>query len=486
MNFQTNKINRNFNIQVRLYHNPSSFNTGATEEKTPRFFILPYKINWIEKIAFTNKSTSNGYQKQGNKFYANKGDHKINDLAVEQIFEDLKLSYPYGYRGSDQSSVQKYNVDFWYNDAYQSHLKSYWNKHSDKIKSHYTDIPTWMGKDISALKYIEVNLDEVITTKHISNASSVPSVQGAGPSTEVAYSDPISYTSELSYLKCSEKVVDVSYKDRNEDLETFRFHVDGDEAKYLVLNTGVHYALRFVEPWPTGSNGAHEPRNFRFSNVDDGSNFIWQDINGLLQTGVEWTSGYANLFDHETVSHEVTVAGGKFYIDGSQTPTLTFKRGSSYTFSQTGVSNDGHPFYISTGSVGGESAGWGVSDEYCEVQTVNEDYGVSGKIVFKVPFDAPAQLYYNCRHHENMGGSITVTDPTTSTAIADSPAESSFVPGNGLDVYLSADVPSKTYYYYCSGEMGIGGALFFSNKCQEKCPYDTADSLYHEHTTGPV
>ena len=46
-----NKVNRNFNIKVRLYFNDNSFNREI--DSTPRFYLEPVKLNAVERVAFT-------------------------------------------------------------------------------------------------------------------------------------------------------------------------------------------------------------------------------------------------------------------------------------------------------------------------------------------------------------------------------------------------------------------------------------------------
>ncbi len=77
-------------------------------------------------------------------------------------------------------------------------------------------------------------------------------------------------------------------------------------------------------------------------------------------------------------------------------------RGERYVFDLQGIPTF-HPFYIkliqSTGS--GNTYDNGVVGN-----------GATGEadIVFDVPFDAPAQLYYNCEIHAAMTGNIFVID----------------------------------------------------------------------------
>jgi len=75
-------------------------------------------------------------------------------------------------------------------------------------------------------------------------------------------------------------------------------------------------------------------------------------------------------------------------------PTLTLYRGFTYEFK---VTVSGHPFRIAT-SNGGPAYNVGVSAN--DVQ--------NGSIIFTVPMDAPATLFYYCTIHAAMNGVLTI------------------------------------------------------------------------------
>ena len=108
----------------------------------------------------------------------------------------------------------------------------------------------------------------------------------------------------------------------------------------------------------------------------------------------------------ETVTYTVTVSGGKFYIDGVQQDTLTFKKGSTYKFDQSDSSNASHPLRLSTTSDGTHGGG----SEYTTGVTTNGTAGSAGAYTqITVASDAPSTLYYYCSNHSGMGGQINVT-----------------------------------------------------------------------------
>ena len=81
----------------------------------------------------------------------------------------------------------------------------------------------------------------------------------------------------------------------------------------------------------------------------------------------------------------------------SDNPDLHLKKGQTYYFRNT---SSGHPFEIRSSS-GGSAYNDGVTD--------NNASGSSGVVIFHVPFDAPATLYYQCSSHAAMLGTINIT-----------------------------------------------------------------------------
>ena len=80
-------------------------------------------------------------------------------------------------------------------------------------------------------------------------------------------------------------------------------------------------------------------------------------------------------------------------------PDLHLKKGQTYYFRNT---SSGHPFRIqSTTRTSGTPYNTGVTD--------NNASGSSGVVIFHVPMDAPATLYYQCSSHTNMVGNINIT-----------------------------------------------------------------------------
>ena len=77
-------------------------------------------------------------------------------------------------------------------------------------------------------------------------------------------------------------------------------------------------------------------------------------------------------------------------------PTIFLKKGQTYYFRNT---SSGHPFEIRS-TAGGSAYNTGVTD--------NNASGPSGIIIFHIPMNAPATLYYQCSSHSSMLGTITI------------------------------------------------------------------------------
>ena len=101
----------------------------------------------------------------------------------------------------------------------------------------------------------------------------------------------------------------------------------------------------------------------------------------------------------DSKTYTVTASGGKYYLDGVETPTLNFLRGGTYIFDYTGATS--HPFKFSTTSDGTHNSG----SEY----TDGTNTSTTNVMKITVPHNAPDTLYYYCSAHSGMGSSINVT-----------------------------------------------------------------------------
>ena len=99
----------------------------------------------------------------------------------------------------------------------------------------------------------------------------------------------------------------------------------------------------------------------------------------------------------------VTVSSGKYYLDGSSSPSLKLKRGNIDYFNATDSTTSSHPLLLSSSSGGGNTSG-----EY--TNGVTNSQTTNGTLTFQVLSDVPSTLYYVCAYHSGMGGEITISD----------------------------------------------------------------------------
>jgi len=130
------------------------------------------------------------------------------------------------------------------------------------------------------------------------------------------------------------------------------------------------------------------------------------DISGnSLESQFETTSGFTttseSIYTDNGTTFKVTVSGGKYYLDGTQTKSLNLKKGYTYYFDSSDSSTNSHPFFIDTSSGGGNYNG-----EY--TSGVTNSRTTTGTLTFVIPSESPTTLYYNCGIHSGMGGTITV------------------------------------------------------------------------------
>ena len=138
----------------------------------------------------------------------------------------------------------------------------------------------------------------------------------------------------------------------------------------------------------------------------------WTDINSMAATNAVGDGNvfYALSSDAKTswnilsngtgATFVVTVAGGKFVIDGVSQDSLTLQEGQTYIFDQADASNGTHPLRLSTTSGGGT--------EYTTGVTTAGTAGSSGAYTQIVVAVGAPTLYYYCSAHSGMGGTITI------------------------------------------------------------------------------
>ena len=179
------------------------------------------------------------------------------------------------------------------------------------------------------------------------------------------------------------------------------------------------------------SVSAHTDVNI--TGVADGNVLTWSSAQGRFNAAAP-TGGSVALDDLTDVTNSSPTAGMSLVYDGSgwvqattpvsqfivtasdtngyefqgagfpagqsaDNPDLHLKKGNTYYFRNT---SGGHPFRIqSTTGTGGTAYNTGVTN--------NNASGPNGVIIFHVPMDAPATLYYQCTSHTNMVGNLNIT-----------------------------------------------------------------------------
>ena len=131
------------------------------------------------------------------------------------------------------------------------------------------------------------------------------------------------------------------------------------------------------------------------------------DVAGLTTTKDLLVTGVTTSTDKEIYNQfDITNNGSGYYefattgigfTQATSNPTLYLQKGKNYRFS---VNASGHPFYIKTVN----STGTGNAYE----DGITNNGAAVGIITFKVPYDAPDILYYNCSNHSSMNGEIRV------------------------------------------------------------------------------
>ena len=119
--------------------------------------------------------------------------------------------------------------------------------------------------------------------------------------------------------------------------------------------------------------------------------------------------GFETYFSPSTLTKTVTVAGGKFVIDGVSQDTLDLYEGNTYKFDLSDSSTSGHPFRFATAA---DAAG---STEYTTGVTTSGTQGQAGAYVQIVVAASAPTLYYYCSSHSGMGGTANTPTPANNS-----------------------------------------------------------------------
>ena len=224
-----------------------------------------------------------------------------------------------------------------------------------------------------------------------------------------------------------------------------------------ITKNGVHEegsSIQNIKFFANGYNKSEDEYSTIFSNDENFDNafvvYSPSSDDNLLYYYCLFHSGMANDakilvdgFEEETITASLDISNNgasDFVISNKNDPTLTLERGKTYEFD---VNSPGHPFWIKTTS----SSGTGNS----YMDGISNNGASSGIIKFKVPQDAPDQLYYNCQFHSSMNGIINIVDNNSSGVIVTDTSSNSNTGGGygyGYDLILtdnSIETPPISY-----------------------------------------
>ena len=483
-NLKVNKVNRNFQITVRLYHNSSSYN--RTTDSTPRFYLKAIKINHIDKVGFTLEAENKGLTKYGHRFWRYEG-AAVSDSEAESILTDIQNSYPYGYVDGDEATENKYILDVKENEAFQSFYSNYWNNNSDKIKQPKRNPD---GSWIDPHPYIEYVINEIVAKKY--TVGTVPD-RPVGLAIWSDYPTGVEYYSEPQVIACDDPTIEVS-------ASNVAFYARSLRQRSLRFQTGQRYridlmptyvASNFQQLWPTGAASTYSGYRFRLSTgyngtwdgyaeYTDGVSYITSPEVGYFDVKVMAKTSYLGGSD-DTHPYRYSGSANGFALSGSGSGTsatginvsgyghdegarLTLRRESTYKFLQYDSSNDTHGIYISTHPSGQNSNLYtsGVTHSYFgQTKALGSTYepGLDGSLMtFKVPLDAPDTLYYACNNHAYMGGPIDIVD-------APAAPKTGSVPGESIVLNLTGITGDSVMHYYSPDISGMGGRIYIKEDC---------------------
>ena len=213
-----------------------------------------------------------------------------------------------------------------------------------------------------------------------------------------------------------------------------------------ITKNGVHEegsSIQNIKFFANGYNKSEDEYSTIFSNDENFDNafvvYSPSSDDNLLYYFCLFHSGMANDakilvdgFEEETITASLDISNNgalDFLISNKNDPTLTLERGKTYEFD---VNSPGHPFWIKTIS----SSGTGNS----YMDGISNNGTSNGVIKFKVPQDAPDQLYYNCQFHSSMNGIINIVDNNSSGVIVTDTSSNSNTGGGygyGYDLILT-------------------------------------------------
>jgi len=462
-------------IKVHLYFNKDSHNRET--DSTPRFYLQPVELLTIEKIAFTKEARHKGYVEAGQRLYRYKhAGEELTTAKTEEIYKDIKESHPYGYKENDPPTFAKYMLDVKYNTSFQAHYSRYWRNHLSLQKTPVVGEP-------EPHPYISFTTTELVTVK--TPVGTVPALgEGLSPWAEYGttrYEEPQLFSCHEHDINLYVRVPYLTENFYIGDYPTFGITVNSSGGEYSFhMKSGAR-----SDSWPSGTPAGALPDGATFSgyklSFSTGKDGTWGGFQDAEADGTEisvrrvvspdvaigsqgpWYLSVADKDSNHPYYGQGSTSG--FTISGLQSPELTLKKGCTYFFTQTGESNEGHPLYLSTSAAGADtniySSGVVLTDVF---PSGVPGYGTGeGTLVFKVPYDAPDTLYYQCKNHQYMGGELTLVD-----AVPASGAK----PGETTVVTFNQQTEGWMYYYASDADVSLshakekmGGLILLKKEC---------------------
>ena len=154
------------------------------------------------------------------------------------------------------------------------------------------------------------------------------------------------------------------------------------------------------------------PAKFSTSGISAGNVIKVNDAGNAWELGNASSAevyGFERYFSPSTLTKTVTVAGGKFVIDGVSQDTLELLEGNTYKFDLSDSTTATHPFRFATAA---DAAG---STQYTTGVTVSGTQGQAGAYVQIVVAASAPTLYYYCSSHSGMGGTANTPTPANNS-----------------------------------------------------------------------
>jgi hypothetical protein len=184
--------------------------------------------------------------------------------------------------------------------------------------------------------------------------------------------------------------------------------------------------------------------------------------------------------DEQTSTITVTVAGGKFVIDGTSQQTITMAASGVYKFDQSDSSNASHPLKISTTSDGTHGGGSAITVDFVAVGTAGS---AGAYVTYTIQQDGADNYFYYCGNHSGMGGSIRKSGNPTAAEILTS-IKTVDGTGSGLDADTLDGVEAAALLPLSGGTMT--GNLVLGDNVKATFGAGSDLQIYHDGSSSII